>query len=58
LSEEFQNYRKEKASQEANSETYLKDLEAKYKTVSEQFTEYNQVMSNKLDMFDSQSLQK
>jgi len=56
LSEEFQNYRKEKATQEANSEVYLKDLETKYKSVSEQFTEYNQVMSNKLDMFDSQSL--
>lgn len=35
INEEFQNYRKEKATQESQRENYLKDLEAKYKTVSE-----------------------
>lgn len=35
LGQEFQNYRKEKVLQENSRETYLKDIESKYKTLSE-----------------------
>ena len=50
---EFQNYRKEKVLQENSREQYLKEIESKYKTLSEQYSEAQRSMINKLDAVTS-----
>jgi hypothetical protein len=53
LGQEFQNYRKEKVLQESARETYLKEIEGKYKTLSEQYSEGQRSMISKLDAVTS-----